>query len=136
MVSQPYQTQIAPVPVPLEGSGAAPEDARLPWPARAYILLVVLGGIACMALFAPRLDTRDLDGFIVFALLAVVLGRTRIPIYGDTTVSTAMVGDFAIAFLYGPAGAVIVAPFTAHSRRTWAAVPGTSVSSTSGQLSS
>jgi hypothetical protein len=115
MVSQPYQTQSAPVPVPLAGSGAAPEDARLPLPAKAYILLVVLGGIACLALFAPRLDTHDLDGFIVFALLAIVLGRTRIPIYGDTTVSTAMVGDFAIAFLYGPAGAVIVAPFTAFA---------------------
>ena len=35
------------------------------------------------------------------------------PIYGDTAVSIGMVGDFAIAFLYGPAGAVLVSPFAA-----------------------
>ena len=43
--------------------------------------------------------------------LSMEVGRTRIPIYGDTTVSTAMVGDFAVAFLYGPAGAAIVSSY-------------------------
>jgi HD-GYP domain-containing protein (c-di-GMP phosphodiesterase class II) len=66
-----------------------------------------------VAIFAPQLDTQDVGGFVVLAILAIAFGRTRVPIYGDTSVSIGMVGDFAIAFLYGPAGAVIVSPFAA-----------------------
>ena len=49
----------------------------------------------------------------MLALVAVAFTRTKINIYGDTAVSIAMVGDFAVAFLYGPAGAAIVNPFAA-----------------------
>ena len=78
-----------------------------------YILLVFAAGLACIAIFAPTLNTDDIDGLIVIGLLSIALGRTRIAIYGDTTVSIAMVGDFAIAFLFGPAGAVLVSPLAA-----------------------
>jgi putative nucleotidyltransferase with HDIG domain len=70
-------------------------------------------GVLLIAWFAPRLDTGDLPGFIVFGVLALAFGRTKIQIYGDTTVSIGAVGDFAIAFLFGPAGAAIVSPFAA-----------------------
>ena len=91
-----------------------PEDQeRLPRLALAYILGIFVLGLGAIAWFAPQLDREDLGGFIVLGLLTVVLGRTRMAIYGDTTVSIAVVGDFAIAFLYGPAGAAIVSPFAA-----------------------
>ncbi len=117
---------------PYEGEGTKPGDASigkvvalpvseapepapegLPKRALAYVILVFLVGMASVAWFAPQLDRHDLLGFGVLGLLAVAFGRTRMPIYGDTTVSIAMVGDFAIAFLFGPAGAAIVSPFAA-----------------------
>ncbi len=105
--------------VALSGARAAeaPADDRENPPrlALAYVLCVFLAGIAAVAVFAPRLDTSDLFGLVVLGALAIGFGRTRIPIYGDTTVSIAMVGDFAVAFLFGPAGAVIVSPFVTLS---------------------
>jgi putative nucleotidyltransferase with HDIG domain len=89
------------------------EEDRLPRAALAYILTVFAAGVASIAYFAPQIDTNDLAGFAVLAVLAVAAGRTRIPIYGDTAVSIGMVGDFAVAFLFGPAGAAIVSPFAA-----------------------
>ena len=86
-------------------------EQRLPTPALVYILGVFVFGLVLIAGFGPQLSRDDLGGFIVLGLLTVVLGRTRMAIYGDTTVSIAVVGDFAIAFLYGPAGAAIVSPF-------------------------
>ena len=88
-----------------------PERERLPRPALIYVLVVFTLGVASVGYFGPRLDTEDLPGFIVLGLLAVLFGRTRVPIYGDTSVSIAMVGDFAIAFLFGPAGAALASPF-------------------------
>ncbi len=85
----------------------------LPRAAMAYVLLVFAAGLACIAIFAPTLKTDDIDGLVVIGLLSIALGRTRIAIYGDTTISIAMVGDFAIAFLFGPAGAVLVSPLAA-----------------------
>ena len=89
------------------------DSARLPRAALIYALCVFAAGIASIAWFAPRLDTNDVWGFLVFGVLAVAFGRTKIQIYGDTTVSIAVVGDLAIAFLFGPAGAAIVSPFAA-----------------------
>lgn len=86
---------------------------RLPPLALAYVLLVFATGLVSMAVFGPQLNTNDLGGFVVLAVLAIAFGRTRVPIYGDTSISIGMVGDFAIAFLWGPAGAVIVSPFAA-----------------------
>ena len=99
-----------PLPVP---EAPEPAEERLPTQALLYVLSVFAVGLVSVAWFAPHLGTEDIPGFIVLGLLAVALGRTRIPIYGDTTVSIAMVGDFAIAFLFGPAGAAIVSPFAA-----------------------
>jgi putative nucleotidyltransferase with HDIG domain len=93
---------------------ARPEvEERLPRRALAYVLLTFVMGLISIAIFAPRLNTDDLIGFAVMGVLAVAFGRTRVPIYGDTAVSIGMVGDFAVAFLWGPAGAVIVSPFAA-----------------------
>jgi putative nucleotidyltransferase with HDIG domain len=100
------------VHLPLAESEAVGEE-RLPRVALVYVLAVFGMGIASVALFAPRLETDSLPGFVLLAVLAVAAGRTRIAIYGDTAVSIGMVGDFAVAFLYGPAGAAIVSPFAA-----------------------
>ncbi len=86
---------------------------RLPRLALAYVMLTFGAGLLAIAFFAPMLQTEDAAGFLVFLLLALAFGRTRIPIYGDTAISIGMVGDFAVAFLYGPAGAAIVSPFAA-----------------------
>jgi putative nucleotidyltransferase with HDIG domain len=100
------------VHLPISESDPVAEE-RLPRVALAYVLTVFGLGIASVAFFAPRLETESLPGFVLLAVLAVAAGRTRIAIYGDTAVSIGMVGDFAVAFLYGPAGAAIVSPFAA-----------------------
>ena len=117
MVTQPSGALPSPTPVaatrvPPSGVAAAGQE-RLPRPALTYVLLIFAAGLACIGIFGPRLNTRDIDGFLIVGVLAIALGRTRIPIYGDTTVSIAMVGDFAVAFLFGPAGAVLVSPLAA-----------------------
>lgn len=99
--------------LPFPAAAKPDQGEKLPALALAYVLIIFAAGLVSMAVFAPQLDTSDLGGFIVFALLALAFGRTAVPIYGDTSVSIGMVGDFAIAFLYGPAGAVIVSPFAA-----------------------
>lgn len=119
MLNAPFNGEGHPADDPVGGNVTPlrPDEStvpdRLPRPALAYVLCVFLAGLISVALFAPRLDTSDPAGFIVLGVLAVALGRSRIPIYGDTTVSIAVVGDFAIAFLFGPAGAAIVSPFAA-----------------------
>jgi putative nucleotidyltransferase with HDIG domain len=104
---------VSPIPVRQHEAAGEPQDARLPRAAFIYILAIFAAGVACVAGFSWQLDTADIAGFAVFAALAVALERTRMPIYGDTTVSIGAVGDFAVAFLYGPAGAAIVSPFPA-----------------------
>lgn len=101
---------ILPFPVAVE---AEDKGERLPRLALAYVLAIFGAGLVSLGVFAHQLDTTDLGGLIVLGALTMAFGRTRVPIYGDTTVSIGMVGDFAIAFLYGPAGAVIVSPFAA-----------------------
>ncbi|MDE3094533.1 MAG: HD domain-containing protein [Chloroflexota bacterium] len=101
------------VPLPVQPGAAAEAEARLPRPALVYVLLVFALGLAAVAYFAPQLNTSDLTGFVILGVLAVAAGRTRISIYGDTTISLGMVGDFAVALLFGPAGAVIVGPVAA-----------------------
>jgi putative nucleotidyltransferase with HDIG domain len=49
----------------------------------------------------------------VFGALAIAFGRTRLQIYGETTVSSGVVSDMAIIFLFGPSGAALVSPFAA-----------------------
>lgn len=101
------------VPLAAQSPGAGDAAERLPRAAMAYIVAVFLAGVASMAYFAPQLSRDDIAGFVVIGLVAIALGRTRVQIYGDTAVSIGMVGDFAVAFLYGPAGAAIVAPAAA-----------------------
>jgi hypothetical protein len=123
MLNAPIDSERTPAPLPgrdidalsqplPEPSPDAPESG-LPRAAMVYVMAVFLAGLGSMLWFAPRLDTDDLPGFLVLAVLAVAFGRTKIQIYGDTTVSIAVVGDFAVAFLFGPAGAAIVSPFAA-----------------------
>ena len=117
MVTQPSDALSSPAPLQATrvlppGVQAAGQE-RLPRAALAYVWLVFAAGLACIVAFGPRLNTDDVDGLLIIGLLAIALGRTRIPIYGDTTISIAMVGDFAIAFLFGPAGAVLISPLAA-----------------------
>jgi putative nucleotidyltransferase with HDIG domain len=88
---------------------------RLPRRAIAYVLAVFALGLLAIAGLAPTLNTDDLVGFVVLAMLAMAFGRTRIAIYGDTTISIAVVGDVAIALLFGPAGAAIISPLVTLS---------------------
>jgi hypothetical protein len=103
------------VPVPADGPAAdedAEENARLPLAALIYVLGVFAAGAATAATAIAIFGLPGPVGaFVILTLLAIVFGRTRIPIYGETTISVAMVGDFAIAFLFGPAGAAIASPF-------------------------
>ena len=92
---------------------AAEPDERLPRLALAYILAVFVAGAVSVAFFAPRLDTSDLGGLAVLGLLAVIFGRMRVQIYGETAVSIGMVGDFTVAFLFGAPGAAIISPIAA-----------------------
>ena len=62
-------------------------EERLPHLALAYILAVFVAGVASVIVFAPQLDTHDIGGLIVLGVLAVVFGRMRIQIYGETSVS-------------------------------------------------
>ncbi len=101
------------IPLPVQPAGGPADEPRLPKPALAYVLLVFALGVAAVAYFAPQLNTSDLTGFVILGVLAVAAGRTRISIYGDTAISLGMVGDFAVAFLFGPAGAVIIGPLAA-----------------------
>jgi putative nucleotidyltransferase with HDIG domain len=102
------------VPLPLPPADAEANE-RLPRRARAYIFLVFALGLFAIGALAPRLNTSDIAGFVVFAALAMAFGRTRITIYGDTTISIAVVGDIAIALLWGPAGAAIISPLVTLS---------------------
>ncbi len=106
---RPARGLVLPFPVATEPD----RGERLPRVALAYVLAIFGIGLVSMAVFGPQLDTSDLGGFFVLALLAIAFSRTRIPIYGDTAISIGIVGDVAIAFLYGPAGAVLVSPFAA-----------------------
>ncbi len=90
-------------------------EERLPRRALVYILAVFALGLLAIAALAPSLNTDDMVGFLVLAVLAMAFGRTRIAIYGDTTISIAVVGDVAIALLFGPAGAAIISPLVTLS---------------------
>jgi putative nucleotidyltransferase with HDIG domain len=90
-------------------------EERLPRRALVYIFAVFALGLFAIAALAPSLNTDDLVGFVVLAVLAMAFGRTRIAIYGDTTISIAVVGDVAIALLFGPAGAAIISPLVTLS---------------------
>lgn len=105
----------APRPTVVPAQGEEREEASSPLPPKvlAYVFAVFAAGAAAIIFFAPRLETSDIPGFVVIGLLAVVAGRARVQVYGETATSVGMVGDFAVAFLFGPAGAVIVSPFAA-----------------------
>lgn len=115
---QPHRVDAVPgsnvVPLPLAPTEAEPAE-RLPRRALIYVTGVFVAGLLAIAYFGPQLDTSDMGGLVVLAIIAVVFGRTRIPIYGETTVSIAVVGDLAIALLFGPAGAALVSPLVTLS---------------------
>jgi len=83
-----------------------------------YILLVFLSGLAAVAYFGPGISAisrSDLAGLIVLGFLATLFERFGVHVYGNTTVSVGMVTIFAIALLYGPAGAAVVSPLVAFA---------------------
>jgi hypothetical protein len=88
-----------------------------------YILLVFVAGLAAMAYFGPSLSREDLAGLIVLGILATLFERFGFHVYGSTTVSVGMVATFAIAVLYGPAGAALVPPFVAFAAEVFGPSP-------------
>ena len=94
----------------VEGS---PEAERLPRPALAYVIAVVALGLGMAAVYAPQIEPHRLPALILIGGLAVAFSRVRMTLYGETALSLGMVGDFAVAFLFGPAGAAIASPAAA-----------------------
>jgi hypothetical protein len=78
-----------------------------------YIFLVFLSGMAALAYFGPGLSRDDVAGLVFLGILATLFERFGVHVYGSTTISVGVVATFAIAVLYGPAGAVVVPPFVA-----------------------
>jgi putative nucleotidyltransferase with HDIG domain len=122
MLSEPIERQSVPADgpatnvVPLHPESAAgSEGERLPRAALAYVVGVFVLGLLAVAYFGPQLNTSDIGGFVLLALVAIAFGRTRIPIYGETSVSIAAVSDMAIALLFGPAGAALTSPLVTLS---------------------
>ncbi len=91
----------------------APGDERLPAPALAYVLAVLVAGIAAAVVYGPQIELHRVPALILIGGLAVAFSRVRMTIYGETALSLGMVGDFALAFLLGPAGAAIASPAAA-----------------------
>jgi len=96
----------------------APDEQRVPaegrvrrWLTTAYIAAVAAAWLAAAVFLAPHLPTDDPRGLVAFAILAIAAHSFRVNLYGDSHVSTAAVGGFAIAFLYGPAATVTLIPF-------------------------
>ncbi len=84
--------------------------------ATVYVLGVFLLGLAAVAYFGPgisELSSNELAGLVVLGILAALFERFGVHVYGNTTVSVGMVATFAIALLYGPAGAAVVPPLVA-----------------------
>lgn len=88
-----------------------------------YILLVFLSGLAATFYFGPSLSRDDLAGLILLGILATLFERFGIHVYGSTTISVGMVATFAIAVLYGPAGAAVVPPFVALAAEVFGPSP-------------
>src|SRR5207237_5415194 len=78
-----------------------------------YVIAVLAAGLATIVVFAPQIDRGQIPALILIGALAVGFSRVRMTIYGETALSIGMVGDFAVAFLFGPAGAAIASPFAA-----------------------
>ena len=97
---------------PIKGSSDPPTDG-LRAAALAYVIAVLAAGLATIVVFAPQIDRGEIPALILIGALAVGFSRVRMTIYGETALSIGMVGDFAVAFLFGPAGAAITSPLAA-----------------------
>lgn len=75
-----------------------------------YYSFVVVGAAVCGWQFAPQASSDGWQGFVTLIVLAVVLERYGLTIYGDTHISGGVVALFAIAILYGAPGAALAAP--------------------------
>jgi putative nucleotidyltransferase with HDIG domain len=75
-----------------------------------YYSVVIVGAALCGSQFVPHASTDGWHGFATLIVLAIVLERYGMTIYGDTHVSGGVVALFAIAILYGAPGAALAAP--------------------------
>src|SRR5438105_1336980 len=108
---------------PIGPSSDPPTDGLRP-AALIYVIAVLAAGLATIVVFAPQIDRGEIPALILIGALAVGFSRVRMTIYGETALSIGMVGDFAVAFLFGPAGAAIASPlaaivFDARSGGAW-----------------
>ena len=94
---------------PIGPSSDPPADGLRP-AALIYVIAVLAAGLATIVVFAPQIDRGEIPALILIGALAVGFSRVRMTIYGETALSIGMVGDFAVAFLFGPAGAAIASP--------------------------
>ena len=83
---------------------------ELPATAGRYIALVALVAGLCVGVFAPGISGDGWQGLVTLTLVAIAFERFGIKIYGETHVSAGVVALFAIAIVYGPAGAAIAGP--------------------------
>ena len=105
---------------------AAPEQPaeRLTLRVSVYIALLTVAAGICVGLLAPDFSTEGWRGFVLLIVVAIAFERVGIKIYGDTQVSAGVVALFAIAIIYGAAGAAIAAPIvvlaaTLFTRSGW-----------------
>src|SRR2546423_1858876 len=101
------------VALPLIEPSSDPRTEGLRAAALTYVIGVLAAGLATVVVFAPQIDRSEIPTLILIGALAVGFSRVRMTIYGETALSMGMVGDFAVAFLFGPPGAAIASPFAA-----------------------
>ncbi len=112
-----------------EGMGASTSDADNPslpvdelnWTSGIYIAVAGVAAVLCIAVYAPQMTWDGWQGFLTLILLAVAFERVGIKIYGDTHVSSGVVAIFAIAIIYGAAGAAIAAPIVVFAATVFTA---------------
>jgi len=83
---------------------------HLNWQSAFYVGLAGIGAALFIGIYAREMNWEGWQGFVTLIFLAVAFERVGIKIYGDTHVSSGVVAIFAIAIIYGVAGAAIAAP--------------------------
>jgi len=96
-----------------EPQGEGPVPHALPRSAAVFSVVTFLIGVAVFAVYAPQLPHSGLVGLVLLTLLAAISDRLSILVYSDSKISISFICLFAIAVLYGPAGASVAALLTA-----------------------
>jgi hypothetical protein len=92
-----------------------PEAPPIPRRAAVVSVAVFLAGAVVVGVYGPQIPHSGFVGLILLGILAAISDRLSILVYSDSKVSISFICLFAIAVLYGPAGAALAAPFAALS---------------------